>query len=158
MKKEHWVAIGLFIIALITIYESLRLYIWKQGYPSSGTFPFLLGILLTILSTMYFLLAGLKERKRSVGDVLRSQWSNEPEPVLEASKADWRKVLFSMGAVMAYPFLFMWCGYVISTVIFLFFMCKFVERQRILASLAIIFLTITASYTIFALLLKIPLK
>lgn len=156
MKKEQWTSVGVFIFAMITIHESLSLSIWKRRAPTSGTFPFFLGIFLALLSAVYFLRIGLKKTRERVVDDLKSQWAEEPERVLEASKVDWRKVLFTLGAIAAYPFLFMMGGYIISTAILLLFMYKFVERQKILATLIITLVTIIATYALFGLLLKVP--
>ena len=156
MKKEQWTAIGLFVLALITIYESARLSVWEHGSPTSGTFPMVLGILLAMLSFLFFLRSTLKGKKR-IKHELRAQWVEDPEPVVEASRVDWKKVLLSMAAVLAYPFLFMKGGYIVGTAIFLLFMCKGVERMKILPSLVITAVTLLVSYTIFGILLKVPL-
>jgi hypothetical protein len=157
MKKEQGTATGLFIFALVTVFESLRLSVWEHGSPTSGTFPFFLGLLLAILSALYFMRHTFAKRKNRVVDDVRSQWAEEPEPVVEASEVDWRKVLLSMAAVAAYPVLFMTGGYVIGTAIFLFFMCKVVERLEILATVLITLSAIIVSYVVFGILLNVPL-
>ncbi len=157
MKKERWASLGLFIFALITIHESFQLPIWEHGTPMSGLFPLVLGVLLAFFVALYFLHGKLKKGRKKGGTELKSQWIEGPESPLEASKVDWRKVLFTLGAVAVYPFLFMKGGYIVGTAIFLLFMCKVVERLKIAATLAITLVIILASYTIFGLLLKVPL-
>lgn len=157
MNKNQWTSIGLFVFALITIIESSKLTIWEHGYPMSGLFPFVLGILLAILSLLCYRRFRSKKGKKGLSDELKSQWAEGLEPALEASKVEWRKVLFSMGGIAAYPFLFMKGGYIVGTAIFLLFMCFVVERQKILAGLIITIMTILASYAMFGLLLKVPL-
>ena len=158
MKKEQWTAIGLFIFAFVTVFESIRLSVWEHGSPTSGTFPFLLGVLLAILSVLYFIRHSFKTRKKRLVDDFRSHLAEEPEPVVEASKVDWRKVLLSMAAVGTYPVLFLTGGYIIGTAIFLFFMCKTVERLKISTTVIITLFTIIVSYVVFGILLKVPLR
>ncbi len=157
MKKEQGTAVGLLIFALVTVFESSRLGVWERGFPTSGTFPFFLGILLVILSALYFRKFVLKKAEQQALDMLKSLWAEEPEPVAEVSKVNWKKVLLSVGAIAAYPFLYILGGYIIGTAIFLLFMCRVVERLDIRATALIIVIAITASYTVFGLLLKVPL-
>jgi hypothetical protein len=157
LKKEQWTAIGLFLFALVTVHESIKLGIWRHGSPQSGAFPLLLGIFLGVLSVFFFWRFTLREKKRKGWDDVKSQWAEGPESVAEASHVDWRKVLFSMAAVAAYPLLFVTGGFVIGTAIFLFFMSKFVERSKIVPTVIMMILTIVSCYALFATLLKVPL-
>jgi hypothetical protein len=157
MKKEQWTAVGLFIMACITVFVSIRVSVWDHGSPTSGTFPFLLGLLLAILSVLYFMRHTSKTREKTLVDDFRSHLAEEPEPVVEASEVDWRKVLLSMAAVGAYPVLFLTGGYIIGTAIFLFFMCRAVERLKISTTVIITLFTIIVSYVVFGILLKVPL-
>lgn len=156
MKKARWTFVGLFILALATVYESLKLPIWDEGYPMSGFFPVILGILLAILSVLYLLRFGLEKKINGSEDHLTCYQEEERETDLEG-RINWKKVLLSMGAIAAYPFVFMTLGYVVGTTIFLLFMCRFVERMKLPVTLIVTSVVITVSYTVFGLLLKVPL-
>jgi putative tricarboxylic transport membrane protein len=157
LEKEQWTAIGLSLFALVTVHESIKLGIWRHGYPQPGAFPLLLGLFLGVLSVLFFRRFTQREEKRKGWDDVKSQWAEGPGSVAEASSVDWRKVLFSMAAVAAYPLLFATGGFMIGTAIFLFFMCKFVERLKIVPTVIMMIVTIVSCYVLFAILLKVPL-
>ncbi len=115
-RLEFYFSIFLLLSSLIICQEAFKLPLGLAGVPGTGLFPFLIGVLLFILSCFYFL------------KTLRS-WRREQEIQLWQGLR-WRKVILVFAILFPYALFFEKVGFLISTILFLMSLFQWVDRQR----------------------------
>ncbi len=108
----------LFFLGLAVLVEALHLGLKVGKVMGPGFFPFLGGIILISLST--FLILQSYTAQQSPGEK-KSFWLSE---------AGWKRVLLTLVALGAYPIVIDRLGFVLSTLLFLFFLFRGVARMR----------------------------
>lgn len=131
VSSLFWLAFGL----LFTI-GGLKHGLIRQGIPGPGALPFIVGLILTLLSLAVLIPAIF--RKREKGD----KFSLSGDSV--------RKVGLALMALLAYGFLLKPLGFLLTTLIFLIVVLRFIEPQKWTTVLSFSFLTAVGAYLIFA--------
>lgn len=117
--------------------------IGTPGRPQVGFYPFILAILLTILSVL-LLWQAIKEKKGggSTGEV---------------RSGGLKKIGLAMGALFAFAFLLDLLGYIISTFLLIAFLLRAIEPQKWWIVIVVAFLCTLVSFLVFNLLLEAQL-
>jgi putative tricarboxylic transport membrane protein len=144
MKKPDLVSgIILMILSLIMLLEARKLDFGSLNSPKEGLLPFILAILLLILSSV---LVGKSLRKKPEGE------SSEKKP------EGWNlKRIGTVAGLLGLAFFFERLGYILSTFAFLVFLLWVIERQRWWVVFTVAFLSTLVSYLILGPLLDSPL-
>jgi hypothetical protein len=124
---------------------------WKYGIfrgrmPGAGFFPFMASIVLIALSLFVF---------------IPSLWTGRKDPVKRenffARPDSWKGIVLALAALFAYWQALGYLGFLLTTVLFMIFLLRFIEPQRWVIVLAVSILTTTLAYMIFNLWLKVRL-
>lgn len=144
MKKLDLVSgIILMILSLIMLLEARKLDFGSLTVPKEGLLPFILAILLFILSSV---LVGKSLREKG------ERASSEKEP------GGWNlKRIGSVAGLLGLAFFFERLGYIISTFAFLVFLLGVIERQKWWLVFTVALLSTLCSYLILGSLLDSPL-
>ncbi len=144
MKKIDLMSgIILMILSLVMLIEAGKLDIGSLNTPKEGLLPFILAILLFILSSV---LVGRSLRAKN------ESASSEKEP------GGWNlKRIGSIVSLLGLAFFFERLGYVISTFAFLVFLLGVIERQKWWLVFTVALLTTLCSYLMLGSLLDSPL-
>lgn len=135
---------GIFFLAL-SVYVcamSLRLNLGTLHKPGPGFIPFWSGVLLGVL-TLIMLIQGMRFHQSSNRE--------------EKEKTHWTPVILTLAALFVTIFIFEYLGFVVSTVFFVGFLFKGVEKKGWLATLVASFALALASHYIFKVLLQAEL-
>lgn len=126
------------ILAILILGEATRLDLGTFHFPGPGFFPFLTAIPLAFLAVL--LIWETTAGKGRAAKENQAVW---------AADTDWRKILFSLAALIIYALLLERVGYIFSTFLLMLFLFKNIESQKwgvaIFASAAAVLL----SYFIF---------
>jgi len=142
MKKSAAITSILFLgIALGAFFESMKLPFGNVSAPAAGFFPAVLAALLAITSLLAFV------------EALRGG----EEGVVQRERLTWKKIVLTVGSLLAFAFLFESLGYLVTTFLFVTFSLRAVERQGWGLAVAVGLSTSFVSYVIFGLLLGTPL-
>jgi hypothetical protein len=133
---------GIFTIffSAITIYLALKLPLGNASKPGPGFFPLVLSVIIGILGLIFF---------------LKSRSNKKPESLTEEKFAKW-KVLYLLGSLFLYAFLFRPAGFLISTSIFLITLKPIVAKKWVPVLLGSIFISLIFFF-FFNYLLKVEL-
>lgn len=138
-QRELISSIILLLIAMVILIESGRLPFGSLRSPKMGFFPFILGILLGILS-LFLLVQAIKEKeKRGSSARVRSQGL--------------KRVSMTLGSVLAFIFLLEPLGYIISTFVLMAFLLLVIGSQKWWIAILVAFISSVVSFLIFGLLL-----
>jgi putative tricarboxylic transport membrane protein len=107
-----WLCAGLFVI----IGSVSSLEVGTLTSPAPGLFPFVAGIVLSVLSMAILLKALFVKQKTG----LRELWG----------RSNCLGVLYAAGALFIYAILLEWVGFVITTVLLLIFLFRAIEPQK----------------------------
>jgi putative tricarboxylic transport membrane protein len=131
-------------IGITFLVSSLKYGDLRSGIPNAGFFPFLGGLILTLLS-LIMLISTIKKKE-----------ANEKVNIFP-EKRYLKKILILLGSLFAYGMVLEYLGFLISTVFFMLIILRFVEllnwRTIIITSLIIS----SFSYILFQILLKVQL-
>jgi putative tricarboxylic transport membrane protein len=136
---------GIFFL-ILSIYVcrvSLKLGLGTLHKPGSGFISFWSGIILGILTIMM---------------LIQNIWLDKADRAEEKKeKIQWRAVFLSLGALFVSILIFERLGYIISTILFVVFLFKCIEKKGWLATILASLLMTFASYYIFKVLLQAEL-
>ena len=140
-KKPDWRSgIFFFLLGLIVCYFSIKLGLGKPSKPGPGFMPFLAGVFLTSLSLLLVLQVLLSEAGRFF-----------------ATEIKLGKVVWVLGAMVAYGFLMQKIGFVFVTFGFVTLLIRFIEPQSWRKAIIGGVISAGVSFLLFDLLLKSPL-
>ena len=145
MEKEKWAASFWFGLGIFICIGSLKLSVGSFQSPGPGLLPFICGALLGILSLIVYLQT---RRSRSAKESEKPFWKNKNRV--------W-KVLLTFIVLLTYAIVMESLGFLISTTILIAFLLWAIEPQRWYIVIFGSLLTSLAAYTLFELLLKLPL-
>jgi len=118
MKHYNRICSILFLVlALIVIWQSLLMPIGRLGKPGPGFLPLGVGLILALLSAFLWIEAGL--RKSALVQVQ-----------FLIGEGRWPGVLLTVGSLSAYALLMEFLGFIICTLLLLFFLFRFVGNQK----------------------------
>jgi len=131
-----WIASGALIIL-----GSLRLPLGGPQNPGSGFLPFLVGVLMMILSIGLLVRSAHFQREKIAG------------PAAVSSKSF--KLVGTAAALFLFAFVFPYLGFLITTIPLMIFLSRVIGEMKWKVSLAIGFLTSLAMYALFKIWLKV---
>lgn len=118
MKHYNRICSILFLVlALIVIWQSFLMPIGRLGKPGPGFLPLGVGLILALLSGFLWIEAGLPKSALVQGQFL-------------IGEGRWPSVLLTVGSLLAYALLMEFLGFIICTVLLLFFLFRFVGNQK----------------------------
>jgi putative tricarboxylic transport membrane protein len=145
MEREKWAAWFWLGVGILICIGSLRLSVGSFRSPGPGLVPFICGAILGILSLIVH---------------LQARWSRPPKelekPFWKNKKRVW-KVFLTFIALLGYAIGMEYLGFLVSTTILISFLLWAIEPQRWYVVIFGSLLTSLAAYTIFELLLSLPL-
>ena len=137
-----WLGLGiLFLIA------SLREGLFRKGIPGPGFLPFITALILIALSLMVFLPAVNRkeeERDKKIEKIF-------PE------KDSFKKVSLGLMALFLYGMALEYIGYIVTTILFMVFTFRLMEREKWKGPLLFAISTAVISYFLFVVLLEVQL-
>jgi putative tricarboxylic transport membrane protein len=137
-----WLGLGiLFLIAC------LREGLFRKGIPGPGFLPFITALILIALSLMVFLPAVNRkeeERDKKIEKIF-------PE------KDSFKKVSLGLMALFLYGIALEYIGYIITTILFMVFTFRLMEREKWKGPLLFAISTAVISYLLFVVLLEVQL-
>jgi putative tricarboxylic transport membrane protein len=137
-----WLGLGiLFMIA------SLREGLFRKGIPGPGFLPFITALALIVLSLMVFLPA-VNRKKEERGKKIENIF---PE------KDSFKKVSLGLMALFLYGIALEYIGYIITTILFMVFTFRLMEREKWKGPLLFAISTAVISYLLFVVLLEVQL-
>ena len=134
-----WLSLAIFIL-----YESTQLGLGTLRYPGPGLFLLLICIPLGILSA-YLIWESLRNKERV-----------EKNEVL-AWDINWYKILFTLLALFIYAIFLEKLGFLLSTLLLMFFLFKVAEQQRWAIPVFGAIFTVFLCYVVFGLWLQVQL-
>ena len=130
------------ILSLLILEETRFLPFGGPSQPRSGFFPFVLGVILGILSLMLLIKSWRGEKRRKV------DFSFLP------NQRGWVNIIITLGMMFIFYLIFESVGLLLTTFFFIFVLIKFVEPHGWLQSIWIAAVTSICSYLLFEVLLK----
>lgn len=144
MRQRNFISsIVLLAIAFATFLKISRIPIGTPGRPQVGFYPFILAILLTILSVL-LLWQAIKEK-------------NGKKSTAEVRSGGLKRIGLAVGALFAFAFLLDLLGYIISTFLLIAFLLRAIEPQKWWLVIVVAFLCSLVSFLVFGLLLDAQL-
>ncbi len=126
------------LIAFVICFESSKLDMGSFAQPGAGFLPFLLGLLLGVLSLFLMMKnrieAGSAKRGKDLGEFFR-----------------WKKVFWALGALLFYALFLNFLGFILVTFLTLLFLYKKMGDNRWRFAFCASFLTIGFCYVVFQL-------
>ena len=107
------------ILAILILGEAIRLDLGTLHFPGPGFFPFLTAIPLAFLA--FLLIWETTAGKGRTAKESQTVW---------AADTDWRKILFSLAALIIYALLLERVGYILGTFLLMLFLFKNIESQK----------------------------
>jgi putative tricarboxylic transport membrane protein len=144
MKKRNLVS-GVILLALSmgTFFESRKLEIGALSSAQTGFFPFILSVLLAVLSLIL------------LGQALKGK--NEGTIPAWVGKGGWKRLGLTLGILFFFAVSFEYLGYLISTFLLIFILVKAFGNRKWWVAVFFALLSAFGSYLIFGILLKTPL-
>jgi hypothetical protein len=145
MKRYDRICAILFLgIAVAAIVLSSYMPMGRTGKPGPGFLPFWVGVILALLSILLFAVAGLRK--------------GPEEPVKFLSgEGRWPSVIWTAGSLLGYGLLIEFLGFVISTLLLLLFLFRYIGNQKWWIAFAGTSLVTVAAHLIFKVGLKVQL-
>jgi putative tricarboxylic transport membrane protein len=144
MKKRNLVSgIVLLVFSIGTLFESRKLEIGALSSAQTGFFPFILSILLAILSLIL------------LGQALKGK--NEGSIPAWVSTGGLKRLGLTLGILLFFAVFFEYLGYLISTFLLIFILVKAIGNRKWWVAVLFALLSTLGSYLIFGILLKTPL-
>ena len=138
-KSDRFISLIVLVFGLYIAFEGYRLKLGTFHEPKPGFLIFWAGIILSSLSIALFIQTFLSEEKEK-----RAPWKG----------VQWIKVVKLMAALIAFPLVFKWMGFFLSTFLLLLFLLKALEPQRWRVALAVSIITIVLCYLVFGVFLE----
>jgi large-conductance mechanosensitive channel len=147
-KKEVFSSAFLLIFGLFLAFKSVQLSLWSKFGPDEGFFPLAVAIIIIGLSLFLFIKSFFFTRGRE-----KKKGSEEqPEKGVTIFKISAYTIL-----MLVYGLLMERVGFLITSVLFIFPIVKFVEKQSWKITLLVGFGSIITSYILFVHFLGVPL-
>ena len=144
MKKTDLTSgIILMMLSLVMLLEARKLEIGTLNVPKEGLLPFVLAILLFVLSAVLISKSLNVKNERSPSDKELGNWN--------------LKRIGSIAGLLGFAFFFERLGYAVSAFGFLVFLLGVIERQKWWVVLTVALLTTLCSYLMLGSLLDSPL-
>jgi hypothetical protein len=142
--KKHERAGGFFwlILGICICTASFKLGMGDLHRPGPGFMPFLAGALLGVCGIVLLASTIFNEEKKIT-------------PGKAVEKKNWKMILYTLVALFCYALLLQPVGFYTTTTLFLFFLFKLSTPKKWIAPLTSTAITVSVSYIIFSLLLKI---
>jgi len=144
MKRHD--QISSLVCLAIAVYLCSQSFLYTLGswrYPGPGFFSFGIGALLGSFSIIVYIKARMSKSPET-----EESWY---------SKEKWKGLVLVLAALFAYAMLLEILGFLLSTVLLLFFLFKVVGSQRVMRVLTLTGLTVFFSYLLFVVLLKVQM-
>ena len=146
-KKDISSSLFFLVLGLSLALQSLRLSVWGRSGPEAGFFPFVIAVIIIGLSLFIS------------GQSVLSQ-AQEREEISE-KKEDHSKNIFRVSSygilMLLYGVSIVRVGFLITSILFLFLILKYVERQNWKITILLGSVSMLTSYLLFVYLLKVPL-
>jgi len=146
-KKDISSSLFFLVLGLFLALQSLRLSVWGRSGPEAGFFPFVIAVIIIGLSLFIS------------GQSVLSQ-AQEREEISE-KKEDHSKNIFRVSSygilMLLYGVSIVRVGFLITSILFLFLILKYVERQNWKITILLGSVSMLTSYLLFVYLLKVPL-
>lgn len=133
-----WIALG-----IGQCMESWVLGLGSMSEPGTGFIPFVVGLVIIVLSAILLLESSIEVKKNPGRKV--SRWSD----------THWRRVIYIVILLLAYALLLPKLGYLIATFLVLVFLLKSGEPIKWPAAIIVAILTSTISYLVFGIWLSV---
>ena len=104
------------IFAGLVIWQSSYMPMGRLGKPGPGFLPFWVAVILALLSIFLWVEAGLRK-------------PSAPVPFLTGERR-WPGLIWTVSSLLAYAFLVEILGFIVSTLILLFFLFRFIGNQK----------------------------
>jgi putative tricarboxylic transport membrane protein len=138
--KDRLSGILLIIFSGVTIYLAFKLPMGKMGKPGPGIFPLILSVIIGLLA-LFLVLKSLRSKEEiGNGEIPTTKW----------------RLVYLLGDLCLYAFLFRPLGFVISTWIFLIILKPIVKKKWIPVLLGSLFISVSFLF-FFNYLLKVDL-
>ena len=146
-KKDFASGLALLVLGFFLAFQSIRLPLWGASGPEAGFYPLTIAVIIVSLSLFLVLKSGILTRPR--GEAERVEQGRD--------QIHLHKVFAYLVLVLLYGILVEKVGFLITSVLLLFLILKFVERQSWKATLVVGVASIVISYTLFVYFLQVPL-
>ena len=147
MKKLDYISGSVLLgFSLVLFFVARKLPLMSEFAPGSGFLPTLLSGLLVLLSLMIIIRAWWQNR--------HVKTSHEPPKILGPDK---KKYFSYLGLFFAFSLFFAELGYLLSTVLFLGFSLKYLEKQSWKTTFGVVIISGLVSHFLFAKFFSIPL-
>ena len=138
-RKNVYSSILFLLLSVYISIESYRLGLGKLSMPGPGTFPFIAGAALGIISASLLIRTLLKEPLRKT----------LAEPGEDSEPINWQNIFLTLAAMLVYVVILNWLGFVLSTFVLMIFLVWAVGRARWHVSLITALSITIASYLLF---------
>ena len=139
MRSDRISSVFLMGFGIFFCYQSLRLGLGHVRDPGPGLIPFLSGMVLVGLSLCICIISIIKDQ-RSAG-----------------IGKGWQKGLWLVGSLLVYTFVLETLGFLVTTFLFLMVTLTSSKPRKLFGAFLVAFLTVTISYVVFSLWLKVQL-
>jgi putative tricarboxylic transport membrane protein len=134
------------VLAFLICAKALSLSVWGPDGPGSGLVPFATGLIIGVCGLLLFLSEWLKgSRKKGAAE---SFWEH-PEA--------WKRILGLLAGFFAMAFLMPLLGFLLSSILVMFFLIQVVERQKVIKVILIALISCIPIYLFFNLIFEIRL-
>jgi len=147
-RKDFLSSISLLVLGLLLFWGSIRLSVWTGAGPQEGFFPLIVALIIIALSS-WNLVRELFLMKEKAGAL--------DFPGKEEGSAGLWKVFFYAVSMVLYWVVMPKVGFLVTSVLFLGLVLKFIEKQRWKITLWVGLASIFTSYLLFVYFLKVPL-
>jgi putative tricarboxylic transport membrane protein len=144
-KKDKTSSILFFFIGIGFIVGGIKMGLGPLNSPGAGFFPAAIGGIFSILSLSLLITASRGKSREE-----------QSEPFWKGEKS-WVKVSLALLALVFYMFFLEYLGYILTTVLFTFFLLKYVGRKGWVVSIITAVLVSLGSYALFKIALGVPL-
>ncbi len=147
MTRNDWKpALVFFLFGLVISVSSVRLGLGSLRAPQSGTFPFLLGLLLCIFSAAVLVHSW----------IITGQTSRLSGPGIWAG-LNIKKIVIVLSTVTGFAFVLPYAGYLLSAFVCLMILFRTIQNLSWSRVLILSLLTVVVSYVLFVMLLGVEL-
>ena len=141
MNRDRLVALCCAVIGLVIMVGAKRLGLGNFKSPDAGLFPFLIGLIILILSIILF-----------AGTCLKSGKDKE---VSQFFGPRWKNLLLLLGFLILYALGLGKLGFVVTTLLFMIVVLKAIEPQKWSVVLAVAIASTSFCYVLFVLWIKV---
>ncbi len=141
-KKDHKSSIFWLLVAGVLLISSAEASLGSFHNPGPGLIPFLAALLLGIVSLVNFIVSSIGKRM------------DKEKPIFPPSEINWKKLIKTFGALVAFPLLLNFLGFNLTVFGFMLFLAKAVEPRRWVIAISFAIVVALACYFLFVCWLK----